>query len=121
MDKERLKKLQRLFLLFFGVTGLILGVVLVRLGDPKYAGAEMAPGQTPISPPPLPSAERVTLTIALVSTLITAVGFISTTALAWRKELRESRSAALEQERRQLELEKLRRDLESARVAAEQK
>ncbi|HPD42596.1 MAG TPA: hypothetical protein PLD43_13665, partial [Anaerolineae bacterium] len=59
-----------------------------------------------------PLAERIALIVSVASTLITALGFISTTALAWRKERRESRSAALEEQREQLELEKLRRELQ---------
>lgn len=111
MKQAQLRKLRWIFLLLFGVTGLILGVLLVRLGDPKYTGWILVPGQTPAPAPPLPSTERIALIISLISTLITAAGFISTTALAWRKELREGEQSLLERERRLLELEKLRREV----------
>ncbi len=119
MKNAQLQKLRWIFLLLFGVTGLILGVLLVRLGDPKYTGWILAPGQTSAPAPPLPSTERIALIISLISTLITAAGFISTTALAWRKELREGEQALLERERHLLELEKLRREVGAPQSASE--
>lgn len=111
MKSISLPRLRWLFLLLFGLTGLPLGMVLLRLSDPRYTGVIIVPGQAPTGPSPLPPAERLTLTISLISTLISAIGFISTTLLAWRKEAREREQALLERERRLLELEKLRREL----------
>ena len=101
----------RMFLLLFGVMGLILGALLLLLSAPRYTGMATRPGEPSQPVPPLPLAERIALIVSVASTLITARGFISTTALAWRNERRESRSAALEEQREQLELEKLRREL----------
>ena len=106
MDGREWRSWQRIFLLLFGVLGLILGALLLHLSAPRYTGMATQPA------PPLPLAERIALIVSVASTLITALGFISTTALAWRKERRESRSAALEEQREQLELEKLRRELQ---------
>ncbi len=113
MQQIQWRKWQRIFLLLFGVLGLILGGVLLRLSQPQFTGSTAKPGETPEPAQPLPANERLTLIISIVSTVISAVGLISTTALAWRKEARESRTAALEEQRRQLELEKLRQELQS--------
>ena len=112
MDGREWRSWQRMFLLLFGVLGLILGALLLHLSAPRYTGMATRPGEPSQPVPPLPLAERIALIVSVASTLITALGFISTTALAWRKERRESRSAALEEQREQLELEKLRRELQ---------
>jgi len=112
MDGREWRSWQRMFLLLFGVLGLILGALLLHLSAPRYTGMATWPGEPSQPVPPLPLAERIALIVSVASTLITALGFISTTALAWRKERRESRSAALEEQREQLELEKLRRELQ---------
>lgn len=112
MQTIQWRRLQRLFLLLFGVLGLILGIVLLRLSAPQFTGSIAQPGEAPVPVQPLPAAERIALIVSIASTVISAVGFVSTTALAWRKEARESRSAALEEQRRQLELDKLRRELQ---------
>ncbi|OQA94193.1 MAG: hypothetical protein BWY25_02900 [Chloroflexi bacterium ADurb.Bin222] len=112
MDGREWRSWQRMFLLLFGVLGLILGALLLHLSAPRYTGMATRPGEPSQPVPPLPLAERIALIVSVASTLLTALGFISTTALAWRKERRESRSAALEEQREQLELEKLRRELQ---------
>ncbi len=112
MDGREWRSWQRMFLLLFGVLGLILGALLLHLSAPRYTGMATRPGESSQPAPPLPLAERIALIVSVASTLLTALGFISTTALAWRKERRESRSAALEEQREQLELEKLRRELQ---------
>lgn len=106
------RKWQRLFLLLLGVLGLVLGGVLLRLSQPRFTGSIAQPGETPVPVQPLPAAERIALIVSVASTVISALGFVSTTALAWRKEARESRNAVLEAERRQLELEKMRQELQ---------
>ena len=112
MDGREWRSWQRMFLLLFGVLGLILGALLLHLSAPRYTGMATRPGEPSQPVPPLPLAEQIALIVSVASTLLTALGFISTTALAWRKERRESRSAALEEQREQLELEKLRRELQ---------
>ena len=48
---------------------------------------------------------------------LSLLGFISTTALGWRKEAREAQEAKLELEKTRLELEKMRAELESRQDA----
>lgn len=112
MDTIQWRKWQRLFLLLLGVLGLVLGVVLLRLSQPQFTGSVAQPGEMPVPVQPLPAAERIALIVSVASTVISALGFVSTTALAWRKEARESRNAVLDAERRQLELEKMRQELQ---------
>ena len=44
-----------------------------------------------------------------MGTLITALGFVTTTALAWRKDTREAKAAALDRELKELEIKKRKR------------
>jgi hypothetical protein len=68
-----------------------------------------------INPPSNPNASQTALIIALVISLLTSIGsllgFISTTILAWKKERREARTGLIDDERRKLELEKLKAEL----------
>jgi hypothetical protein len=54
--------------------------------------------------------------IVAMASLLTAVtsliGLLSTTILGWRRERRETRQAALERERHELEIQKLRQELD---------
>jgi hypothetical protein len=52
---------------------------------------------------------------SFVTALVALVGLIYTSLLTWRKERREDVLNDLEVEKRRLENEKLRRDLESVR------
>ncbi len=57
-----------------------------------------------------------TSNFALVSTLATSIasliGFVTTTAITWRKEKRESEIAVMERKKLELELEKSRLEIE---------
>ncbi len=54
--------------------------------------------------------------ISLVTSLTSLIGFLSTTALQWRRELRESREAERQAQRDLLEMEKLRLELEQLKT-----
>ncbi len=62
--------------------------------------------------------ERVTI-ISLITSLTSLIGFFSTIALEWRRELREAQEAQREAQRELLELEKLRLEVEELREAQE--
>jgi len=49
--------------------------------------------------------------IALLTSLTSLIGFLSTTIISWRKEHRESSYEKLEMEKRKLEIEKLKKEL----------
>ena len=68
--------------------------------------------------------ETVTLSIlisiaSLLTSLASFVGFFITTALALRKEKREQRQADLDLEKKRLEIEKLRQELERRDVPSQ--
>ena len=78
-------------------------------------------------PPPDPSAqtnERVGAT-ALIGSLVTSitslVGFVTTTAITWRKEKREAALADVERKKLETELEKSRLELEQLKSKPKKK
>jgi hypothetical protein len=54
----------------------------------------------------------VAIVSSCATSMVTFVGFVSTTLLAWRKEAREKEDRELERKRKEIELEKARLDLE---------
>ena len=48
--------------------------------------------------------------ISFLASLTSLIGFLSTTVLAWRKEKRETRSTELDIQKKELEIEKLRKE-----------
>ena len=52
--------------------------------------------------------------VSLFTSLTTLIGFVSTTALAWKKEKREALAAEVELKKGELELEKLRLEIEKS-------
>ena len=54
----------------------------------------------------------VAIVSSCITSMVTLVGFVSTTLLAWRKEAREKEDRELERKRKEIELEKARLDLE---------
>jgi preprotein translocase subunit YajC len=61
----------------------------------------------------------VAIVSSCITSLVTLVGFGSTTILAWRKETREKEDRELERKRKEIELEKQKLELE--RIKGEQK
>ncbi len=57
--------------------------------------------------------------LPLITTVVSILGFLTTTWLAWRKERRDTRREQLELERLRLEVEALRRQMEAATPAGE--
>jgi hypothetical protein len=74
-----------------------------------------APPETKVGPAASTGAAALlTASASLVTSLVTLVGFLYTSLLTWRKERREAVLADLEVQKRSLENEKLRRELEQA-------
>lgn len=89
-----------------------------------YPGQGGGGGAYNVEPPRTPigstgssvnNAPLLTAFAALVTALVTLGGFLYTSVLTWRKERRDAVLAELDVEKRRLENEKLRRDLESVR------
>jgi hypothetical protein len=55
--------------------------------------------------------------VSILPSLISLIGFISTTALNWRKEAREAQAANFELEKMRLELERARLEIEKQRIS----
>ncbi|OGO35487.1 MAG: hypothetical protein A2W35_21240 [Chloroflexi bacterium RBG_16_57_11] len=57
----------------------------------------------------------VAIVSSCITSMVTFVGFVSTTILAWRKEAREKEDRELERKHKEIELEKARLDLEKTK------
>jgi uncharacterized membrane protein len=93
--------------LVFGILFILSIVVLLVLSllpqDEKSVAGESASG--------FPSGGIVGV-LSLLASITTLVGFVSTTVLEWREERREAAAAELERQRQELEIQKLRKELE---------
>jgi hypothetical protein len=94
-----------LFLLSTGVA-----IVLLILSASMTLNAAAPPGDA--SPDLIAIGGLVAIISSCITSMITLVGFVSTTMLAWRKEAREKEDRELERKRKEIELEKARFDLE---------
>jgi H+/gluconate symporter-like permease len=113
----RYSKARQVFLALFIVsTVLALAFVFFFVILPARSG----PGKTPTTTQPnVPTiGELVAIVGSCITSVVTLVGFVSTTILAWRKEAREAAEADLEKKRKEIELEKEKLELE--RLRAEQ-
>jgi hypothetical protein len=59
--------------------------------------------------------------VTMVTSITTFLGFVTTTIITWRKEHRESEDASIDPEKKKLELEKLRREIDIKNAAAQEK
>lgn len=111
-------KARRVFLVLFVVSAALTLALLFLFG---IFPARTGPGTTPSTTPP--ETQSVGAWIAtlgsLLTSVVTLVGFVSTTILAWRKEAREAAVADLERKRKELELEKEKLELEKLRAEKE--
>jgi hypothetical protein len=59
--------------------------------------------------------------VTIITSIATFLGFVTTTIVIWRKERRESTRAPIKPEAKKLELEKLRREIDTKNAAAQEK
>ena len=125
LSLPQLKEHRRMFARTFAISIVIYGVAsgVMRVLDHSLVSDI---GRVPLaSPYPTPSpgplggianlivvVPMLTASAALITAVVTLAGFLYTSLLTWRKERREAVLADLEVEKRRLENEKLRRDLE---------
>ena len=100
---ERLKKMRRRFAWGFAIS-VVLIVLLVPVSDSPF----------------LDSASLLAVG-SVLSSFTTLIGLVVTTLITWRTERRESDHASIELEKKQLELEKLRREVGDKNAAAQEK
>ncbi len=72
----------------------------------------------PVSAPtsPFDSTTGVLTIVSFLTSLLTFIGLVSTTVIAWRKEKRESKAADLARQREEIELEKAKLELEKLKA-----
>ena len=138
-QKSRYPKARRIFLFLFIVSTLVAfglifpfftspnaplstptaSLLVTRTSTPPYESSPN-PGSTPTQvitnlpppkSPPLDSTMLATLGSCLTS-IITFIGFVSTTVLTWRKEASERKDRDLERKLKEIELDKARFELE---------
>jgi hypothetical protein len=114
---------RNVFLVVFAFsTVLALGLALTVSAvsySPAVNPSTQAPESTPEPGQSIAENEKPALetgNLALISTLATSlaslIGFVTTTAITWRKEKRESALAEVERKKLELELEKSKLELE---------
>ena len=124
MDAKRLRLLRNKFL-YASIILFAVGITLQWIKTmfrPGFSHLAAPVGPVvPLGPPtpsPAPSSGLLLAYvfggISLLSSFGTFIGFLSTAALTWRKELRESHAAKIDVSLKQAQLEKLRRELENS-------
>ena len=92
----------------FGVI-LALSVALLVF---SWVAVVATTGRQPSLAEPAPASSLV-LIISTATSVVSWIGLVSTHLLAWRREAREARSTEIQLQRQQLEIEKLRLELET--------
>ena len=116
---ERIKTYRRWFGWAFVGSFLALAIVLAFALTPDAPSGYRLPDDNRMSPPL--KAEMVLALGLFVTSLITLIGFVVTTVVMWRKQPIESNQASTELEKKQPELEKLRREIADKNAAAQEK
>ena len=115
---------RNVFLVVFALsTVLALGLMTATSSSASYSPAVNPVTQVPESTPepgqsiaenekPAMETSNIALFSTLATSLASLVGFVTTTAITWRKEKRESDLAAMERKKLEIELEKSKLELE---------
>ena len=122
MGVTSLKKKKKIFGLVFLASICVLAAINIQWpmlsveSPPKTIGDSIDPNQPPMPPPKAANGHGLSVAvvvsvISLLTSLTSLIGFFSATILAWRKEKREALSTELEIAKKELEIEKLRKEL----------
>ncbi len=132
-SSRRFRSAQLLFGLLFLVSICALYFSVTSLGGrdtsalppktpaPAAAATSIVQGTSPAVPTPATTPvtatdnSLLTVVLPLVTSLLSFLGFISTTFFSWRKDRHDARLAAIQLQRAELELEKSRLELEKLR------
>jgi hypothetical protein len=115
---ERIKTYRRWFGWGFVGSFLVFAILLAVALMPSPSGYRL-PDDNRMYPPL--KAEMVLALGFLVISFTTLIGFLVTTVVTWRKEQRDSNHSGTELEKKQPELEKLRREIADKNAAAQEK
>jgi hypothetical protein len=116
---DQIKTYRRWFGWGFVGSFLVFAIVLAFALMPDAPSGYRLPDDNRMDPPL--KAERVLAFGFFVTSFTTLIGFVVTTVLTWRKERRESNHASIELEKKQPELETLRREIADRNAAAQEK
>src|SRR5688572_15670269 len=116
---NQIKTYRRWFGWGFVGSFLVFAIVLAIALMPDAPSGYRLPNDNRMSPPL--DAEKMLALCSLVISLTTLIGFVVTTVITWWKERRESNHASIELEKKQPELEKLRREIADKNAAAQEK
>ena len=116
---ERIKTYRRWFGWGFVGSFLVFAIILAFALMPDAPTGYRLPDDNRMSPPL--DAQKVLALGFLVISFTTLIGFVVTTVFTWWKEPRESNHASIELEKKQPELEKLRREIADKNAAAQEK
>jgi hypothetical protein len=116
---ERIRTYRRWFGWGFVGSFLVLTILLAFALMPDAPTGYRLPDDNRMYPPL--KTEMVLALGFFVTSLTTLIGFVVTTVVMWRKEPRESNHASIELEKKQPELEKLRREIADKNAAAQEK
>ena len=106
---------RKLFLVLF-LLSTALALVLTIFGAMIFRAAAPT-GET--NPDALTIGGLVAIVSSCITSMVTFVGFISTTLLTWRKEARENQERELELKRKEIEIEKEKFELEKMKAEQE--
>jgi hypothetical protein len=112
--KSRYPRARNIFLVLFLVSSCIL--VLVTFFSAQSYAAPL-PGSSGTDAVTLGT--LVATVTSCITSIVTFIGFLSTTLLTWRKEARDKEDRDLERKHKEIELEKERLELEKLRVEHE--
>ena len=116
---ERIRTYRRWFGWAFVGSFLVFAILLAFALMPDAPSGYRLPDDNRMYPPL--DGQRVLAFGFLVTSFLTLIGFVVTTVVTWQKERRESNHANIELETKQLELEKLRREIADKNAAAQEK
>jgi len=116
VQKSGYTKTRNIFLALFLLSTVVALFLVIRNPSMIFPPPGMSVDPNPEAPT---FGGWVAIISSCVTSIVTLVGFVSTTILAWRKEAREKEDRELERKRKEIELEKQRLELE--KVRAEQK
>jgi len=116
---DKIKTYRRWFGWGFVGSFLVFAIVLAFALMPDAPTGYRLPDDNRMSPPL--DAEMVLALGFLVISFTTLIGFVVTMIVTWRKERLESNHTSIELEKKQPELEKLRREIADKNAAAQEK
>ena len=119
LSVERIKTYRRWFGWAFVGSFLVFAIVLAFALMPDAPSGYRLPDDNRMYPPL--KAEMVLALGFFVISFTTLIGFVVTMIVTWRKERLESNHTSIELEKKQPELEKLRREIADKNAAAQEK